>query len=116
MPQLALVLLLVVVTFAGGLFWPAIWAFGLRILFRSMPEAREAFVGNGSWIRFSRRFGRAYAIASFALAFSWFITAISIAPNTEFGAWLIFGPTILFFLIGVLLGGLVVLRWVVDEP
>ena len=85
-------------------------------MFRAWPDARDAFVGGGSWISFSRRFGRAYAIGAMVLAFAWIFVGGAILPNTENGAWLLFGPAILLTGIGVGLGALVVCRWVVDEP
>ena len=67
MSAIALILLLVV-GFAGAMFWPAIYATLFRQTFRAWPDARDAFVGRGSWISFSRRFGWPYAIGALALA------------------------------------------------
>ena len=113
---MALMLLLMAAAFVGALFWPAIYATALRQMFRAWPDARESFVGRGSWIAFSRKFGRTYAIGAIALAFAWIFLGGSIVPDTEVGAWLLFGPAIFLMVIGVSLGALVVCRWIVDEP
>jgi hypothetical protein len=113
---MALMLLLMAAAFAGAMFWPAIYATAFRQMFRAWPDARESFIGRGSWIAFSRKFGRAYAIGSIVLAFAWIFLGRSIVPNTQVGAWLLFGPALLLIAIGVSLGVLVVCRWIVDEP
>jgi hypothetical protein len=48
--SLALVLLLIVAGCAGAMFWPTIYATIFRQTFRAWPDARDAFVGRGSWI------------------------------------------------------------------
>jgi hypothetical protein len=115
MSSIALVLLLLVVGLAGALLSPTLYAKALREMFRSTPEAREAFVGSGSWIGFSRRFGLPYAIGALALAVAWIVVGSSTVPDTELGAWLLFGPTMLLGTVGICLGALVVCRRMVER-
>jgi hypothetical protein len=97
------------------MFWPAVFATSFRRMLQAWPGLRQAFVGNGAWIAFSRKFGRIYAIGAVVLAFAWMFLGRSIVPNTNVGAWLLFGPAMLLLVIGVSLGALVVCRWIVDE-
>ena len=108
-------LLLVFAAFASAMFWPAVYGTALRKLFKTWPEARGALIGRGSWISFSRRFGRAYALAALALAFAWILLGARLVPNTAVGAWMLFAPAILLIVASVFLAALVVCRWVVDE-
>jgi len=85
----------------------------IRDLFRQWPEARASFVGSGRWIGFSRRFGLRYAIPMLIAPFVWVVIAAKLVPDTDVGAWLIFGPAIAALAGGVILGGLVVMRWMV---
>ena len=111
----ALLLLLVFAAVASAMFWPAVYGTALRELFRTWPDARDAFVDRGSWISFSRRFGRPYALAALAIAFAWIFIGARLVPNTTVGAWLLFGPAILLIVASVFLASLIVCRWVVDE-
>ena len=115
MPTAALLLLPVFATIASAMFWQALYATVLRQIFGTWPDARDAFVGRGSWISFSRRFGRAYALGALALAFAWILLGAHLVPNTAIGAWLLFAPAILLIVASVVLAALVVCRWVVDE-
>jgi len=115
MPPAALFLLLVFAAVASAMFWPALYATALRQVFRTWPDARDAFVGHGGWISFSRRFGRTYALGALALAFAWIFLGAHLVPNTTVGAWLLFAPAILLIVASVVLAALVVCRWVVDE-
>ena len=108
-------LLLVFAAIASAMFWPAVYGTALRNFFRTWPDAREAFVGRGSWVSFSRRFGRPYALAALALAFVWILLGSRVVPNTTVGAWLLFAPAILLIVAGVFLVALIVCRWIVDE-
>ncbi len=110
-----LTLLLVFTATASAVFWPAVYGAGLRKLFRNWPDARNAFVGRGSWVSFSRRFGRTYALMALAVAFAWILLGARLIPDTIVGAWLLFAPAILLMVGSVLLAALVVCRWVVDE-
>ncbi len=110
----ALVLLLVFAAIASAALWPALYASGLRELFKAWPEARDAFVGGGAWISFSRRFGKAYALGALALAFGWILVGARLVPDTTVGAWLLFGPAILLMVVSVALATLVVCRWIVE--
>jgi hypothetical protein len=115
MPFAVLSLLLVFVAIASAMFWPAVYGAALRELFRTWPDARDAFVGRGSWISFSRRFGRTYALATLALAFAWILLGANLAPDTTVGVWLLFAPAIVLIVASVFLAALVVCRWAVDE-
>lgn len=115
MLSLAVIFLLVLVAFASAIFWPAAYGTALRDFFRTWPDARAAFIGGGAWISFSRKFGKAYALAALALAFAWILAGAGLAPDTTAGAWLLFGPAILLILVAIGLAGLVVCRWIVDE-
>jgi hypothetical protein len=115
MGAVVLFLLLAFVAIASATLWPALYAAAIRERFRTWPEARDAFVGSGSWISFSRRFGRAYALGAFALAFAWIFAGAHSVPDTTVGAWLLFGPAILLIAVSVVLAALAVCRWVVDE-
>jgi hypothetical protein len=115
MPAWTLLLLLVFAAFVSAIFWPAVYAMAFRQMFRAWPDARDAFVGRGSWLSFSRRFGRAYAVGALALAFAWILVGSRLLPDTTIGAWLLFGPAILLIAVAVSLGALVVCRWAVDD-
>lgn len=115
MPTAALLLLLVFAAIASAMFWPAVYATVFRQIFRAWPDARDAFVGRGSWISFSRRFGKTYALGALALAFAWIVLGAHLVPDTVVGAWLLFAPAILLIVASVVLAALVVCRWVVDE-
>jgi hypothetical protein len=115
MPTVVLALLFVFAAIASAMFWPAVYGTALRKLFRTWPDARDAFVGRGSWISFSRRFGRTYALAALAIAFAWMLLGARLVPDTTAGAWLLFAPTILLIVASVFLAALAVCRWVVDE-
>ena len=108
-------LLLVFAAIGSAMFWPAVYGTALRKLLRTWPDARDAFVGRGSWISFSRRFGRTYALAGLAIAFAWILLGARLVPNTTVGVWLLFAPAILLIVASVFLAALVVCRWVVDE-
>ena len=86
----------------------------VRDYVRGRPELRGAWLGNGSWVAFSRRFGLAYAVACIAGAFIWMLAAAQFIPDTEAGAWLLFGPSIVLIIVGVALGVLYVARRVAD--
>jgi hypothetical protein len=115
MQSAALALLLAVGAIASALLWPALFATAFRQLLRAWPDARNAFVGRGSWISFSRRFGIGYAIVALVLAFGWVVIGAHLVPNSPIGALLLFGPSFLLLIVGVCLGALVVSRWVVDN-
>jgi hypothetical protein len=115
MPSAVLTLLLVFAAIASAMFWPALYGNALRKLFRTWPDARDSFVGRGSWISFSRRFGKTYALAALATAFVWMLLGARFVPDTIVGAWLLFAPAILLIVVSVFLTALVVCRWVVDE-
>jgi hypothetical protein len=110
-----LLLFLLLLAIASAALWPALYATAAREVFRAWPEARDAFVGGGAWIPFSRKFGKAYALGALLLAFTWVVAGAGLVPNTTAGAWLLFGPAILLMAVGVILAMLVVVRWVVDE-
>jgi hypothetical protein len=112
---IALALLLVFAAVTSAMFWPAVYAAALRQLFRTWPDARDAFVGRGSWISFSRRFGRTYALGSLVLALAWIAVGARLTPDTRFGALLLFAPAMLLIVASVVLAALVVCRFVVDE-
>jgi hypothetical protein len=113
--MLTVTLLLLFATVASATLWPTLYANAARELFRAWPSARDAFVGRGYWISFSRRFGRAYALGAVTLGFAWIFTAAHVVPDTPVGAWLLFGPAILLIVVGAMLAALVVCRWAVDE-
>jgi hypothetical protein len=115
MQPVVLTLLLVFAAIASALCWPAVYGTALRKLFRTSPDARDAFVGRGSWISFSRRFGRAYSLAALAVALAWILLGARLVPNTTVGVWLLFVPAILLIVASVFLAALVVCRWVVDQ-
>jgi hypothetical protein len=115
MLTVGLLLLLTFAAIASATLWPALYATAIRELFRTWPAAKAAFVARGSWISFSRRFGRAYALGAFVLAFAWIFIGAHMVPGTAIGAWLLFGPTFLLGAVSVALAALVVCRWVVDE-
>ena len=115
MPPVAVFLLLVFAAIASAMFWPAVYATTLRQIFRTWPDARDAFVGRGSWISFSRRFGRTYALGALALTFAWILLGAHLVPDTTVGAWLLFAPAILLIVASIVLAALVVCRWVADE-
>jgi hypothetical protein len=75
-----------------------------RDYIRGWPELRKVWLGNGSRVAFSRRFGLAYAIACIAGAFIWMLAALRFIPDTEAGAWLLFGPSMALIIVGVVLG------------
>jgi hypothetical protein len=108
-------LFLLLVAVASAVLWPALYATAVRKLFRAWPEARDAFVGGGALLTFSRRFGKAYAFGALLPAFTWVVAGAGLVPNTTAGAWLLFGPEILLMAIGIVLAILVVVRQVVDE-
>jgi hypothetical protein len=85
-----------------------------RNYLKSWPELHEAWLGNGRWVAFSRRFGLAYAIACIAGAFIWMLAADRFVPDTEAGAWFLFGPSMALIVIGVVLGMLYVARRVAE--
>ncbi len=115
MASVGLLALLLLAAAAAAAFWPGLYAATFRQLFRAYPEARDAFVGRGSWISFSRKFGRAYALGSLVLAATWILGGAALLPDTPVDAWLIFAPAILLIAVGVSLLALVVCRWIVDE-
>lgn len=115
MQPVPLILLLMFAAIASAMFWPAVYGTALRKLFRTWPDARDAFVGRGSWISFSRRFGRAYALAALTIAFAWILLGTRVVPNTTVGVWMLFVPAILLIVTSAFLAALVVCRWVVDE-
>ncbi len=80
----------------------------------SWPELRTAWVGKGSWVAFSRRFGLPYAVALAAGSFIWVLVSARIAPNTNVGVLLVFGPSMTMLVIGVALGILTVARRIGD--
>ncbi|HSZ51879.1 MAG TPA: hypothetical protein VK801_09940 [Caulobacteraceae bacterium] len=111
---------LVIVGLAGASAWPAILAGGFRRLFRQSPEARTAFISDRRWIKFSRRFGLRWVVCLVAGSFGWIVAggelvAHHILPDTSLVAWVGVVLPIIPLVIGVILGGLLVLRWVVDE-
>jgi hypothetical protein len=111
----ALLVLLLVAAIASAMFWPEAYGTALRELFRTWPDARDAFVGRGSWISFSRKFGRAHAFAALAMASAWIVFGARLVPDTTAGVWLLFGPAILLMVVGVVLAALFFCRWIVDE-
>jgi len=100
----------------GAMLVPGASALAMRAAFRRLPEARQAFVGGGRWIAFSRRFGAPYAVGAIAAGFIWIWLANGFVPNTSLGAWLLFGPAMLSLFVGVGLGGLAVARWAAATP
>lgn len=87
----------------------------LRDVLRNDPSARKAFVGQGSWVDFSRRFGARYVFAAFAAAFVWILVAANVIPDTEIGAWLVFGPALACIALGGALGALCAVRWLAGD-
>jgi hypothetical protein len=119
MDQLSLIAiwaLLVLGGLAGAMLLPSVSAFTMRALFRQSPEAKRAFVGRGRWIAFSKRFGLPCVVGAVAAAFIWIWLAPRFLPDTEVGAWLLFGPAIFSMMLGVCLGALVIARWTVGDP
>ena len=115
MPSSQLLLVLIGAALVGAAFVPTLIAVALRRIFRVWPDAREAFIGRGAWIALSRRFGPGYAVGASGLALAWFCLGISILPDTQLGAWLLFGPTVLLAGASLALGALAACRWIVDE-
>jgi hypothetical protein len=113
MPLLLFLLLLAGVV--SVVLWPALVATAAREFLRNWPDVRETFVGRGSWVSFSRRFGRSYAIAALAIAFAWTAIGACLVPDTMVGVWLLFVPVVLLVVTGVVLGALAICRWIVDE-
>ena len=89
--------------------------FVVRDVLRSDPAAKEAFVGQGAWIDFSRRFGPPYAAGAFASSLGWIAVGPYLIPDTKLGAWLLFIPAIVLMIVGVCLGAHCVARWVADD-
>lgn len=101
---------------AGTLLLPGIVAFAAREMFRRSPAATAAFIGPGSWIALSKRFGVRYAVAGLVAPFTWILVGPRFLPDTDLGAWLLFGPALLSIALGVSLGALAVARWMVASP
>jgi hypothetical protein len=82
-------------------------------MFRRWPEARAAFVGRGSWI--TKRFGLPWIVGFLIAPFAWLFGGTKLVPNTEIGAWLLFGPALISLVVGVGLGALRIMRAIADE-
>jgi len=78
------------------------------------PELRSAWLGKGSWVAFSRRFGLPYAVALVTGSFVWVLATAKLAPNTNVGVLLVFGPSMTMLVFGVALGMLIVARRIGD--
>lgn len=78
----------------------------------SWPELQKQWLGKGSWVSFSRRFGLPYAAAMILGAFAWVVAAARLVPNTSGGVWLLFGPSFTMLAIGVVLAALYLARWI----
>jgi len=89
--------------------------FVVRDVLRNDPAAKEAFVGNGNWIAFSRRFGAPYVAGAFAISLVWVLLGAGLVPDTDFGAGLLFVPSFAFIMVGACLGAFRLARWMVDE-
>lgn len=111
----AMIVVLVIPPLAAAALWPSIFAFIFRDFLRSWPEARTSFIGNRAWIAFSRRFGLAYVFPLLIGPFIWVLVGMKFVPNTLAGAWFLFGPAIASLTLGIVLGALWILRWMVDE-
>jgi hypothetical protein len=90
---------------------------GLLLLFAkdhvaNWPELRKEWLGGGSWVAFSRRFGLPYAVAMIIGSFAWVLAAARFMPNTNSGVWLLFGPSISMLVVGVVLAALCTARWI----
>jgi len=86
----------------------------LRNIFRNQSAVRTAWIGDGGWVALSRRLGLRYAIALVIASFAWIFVGGTILPDTEIGAWLLFGPSLLLLAAGVALGVLRGARWIAD--
>jgi hypothetical protein len=95
--------------------WPGLYPTIFRQMLRQWPEAREAYIGDGKWVAFSKRFGWPYVIGAVLIAVSWYSIGLMTFPDTKFGFLLLFIPSMVMFLIAVVLGILIVCRWMVDE-
>lgn len=92
----------------------AVLVLAARDYVTNWPELRKAWLGKGSWVAFSRRYGLPYALALVAAAFVWVLATAKIAPNTNVGVLLVFGPSITMLVVGVALGMLTVARRIDD--
>jgi hypothetical protein len=104
----------VVVGIAGRIVIGDMFLSATREIMRSSPEARQAFIAAGGWACFSRKFGLPYAIALIVGGFVWLVVCGKLVPDTNLGAWIIFGPSFTMLILGALLGTLWAARRVVD--
>ncbi len=112
---LGILIVLIIGALVSFAFWPSLFAFAFRNILRDMPEAKTLFMGSGSWIAFSRRFGLPYVLALLVISFIWLPVGMRLLPDTDVGGWLLFGPMLVSMSLGVALGALRIMRWMVDE-
>jgi hypothetical protein len=111
----AIIVIGLLVVVANGLFADTAWAYTLREMIRGTPGTREMWIGDGRWVAFSKRFGSAYGIAAVAIAFLWVLAGTAVLPDTVLTFWLIFGPSLVLLVIGVVILMLRFGRWLGDE-
>lgn len=78
------------------------------------PRLRQAWLGKGSWVAFSRRFGMPYAAALLTSSLVWVLATAKLAPNTNTGVLLVFGPSMMMMIAGVVLAMLSIARRIGD--
>jgi hypothetical protein len=114
MTAVAVIIFIVVVGVAGKIALDGMFLSAAREFMRSRPDARQAFIAGGGWARFSRRFGLPYAIALIVGGLAWIVVFANLVPDTDIGTLILFGPSIVMTILGVVLGALWAARLVVD--